>query len=138
MCFINKLSEDRIIALINFCLNKRNESEENELPLIDRVNVLEYSVDKNPNNASLIVQTFLGDSVQGAYQIDDYNMVDFFYGMDRHPDIYDYSFYLKVFMARTFGANYMNELYAYRRYQLNKEMDEVGKALEESYGRKSN
>ena len=138
MYFINKLSEERIIALINFCLNKRNETEENELPLIDRVNVLQYSRNNDPKNACLIVQTFIGDMVQGAYQIDDYTMIDFFYGMDRHPDVYDYSFFHKVFMARSFGANYMNELYAYRRMQMNKEMDEVAKALEESYGRKSN
>ena len=135
MYFINKLPEERIIALVNFCLDKRNQAEGIDLPSIDRVNILQNGSDKD---ASLIVQTFQGDMVQGAYQIDDYNMVDFFYGMDRHPDVYDYSFYLKIFMARTFGANYMNELYAYRRYQLNKEMDEVGKALEESYGRKSN
>ena len=135
MYFINKLPEERIIALVNFCLDKRNQAEGIDLPSIDRVNILQNGSDKD---ASLIVQTFQDDMVQGAYQIDDFNMVDFFYGMDRHPDTYDYSFYHKLFMARTFGAGYMNELYSYRRFQMNKEMNELGKALEESYGRKSN
>ena len=137
MYFINILTEDRMIALINFCLKKRNQNEENELPLIDSLKIMPYNIE-NGKNTSAIIQTFQGSTIQGAYQVTDYSMVDFYYGMDRHPDVYDYSASLKLFMARQFGSVYMNELYAYRRFQLNKEMDDLAKALEESYGRKSN
>lgn len=128
--FIEKLSEDELVDLINFCILSRNLTTGSNNPLVEtakRVGEIDRSFE---SQTGMIIQTSGDNKILDAYRIGDFEMKSYNYGINDGTPTIDYSYWLKSRLYAKFGEEYIQELVAYRQSMLGQEIKSICESLE--------
>lgn len=129
--FITRLEEQDLIELINFCIKKQNEKYQEVgfakwICLIDNIVVYNEINRKDvEGNCYFWICTFNGARVLDNYRIKDFEMMVDNIGLYGRNIAIDYTQYMREFMAKHFGKEYIQALFQYQTKQAEKEMQRL-------------
>jgi len=128
--FLNKLNNDELIDLINYCIEKKNNNIELALECdgVEEIFITMPEDEYNQNDDIIYVHTPKGiEHMNRLYVVSDFNMhtkqYDEYYS---YPEI-NYDNELRKFMTKKFGQKYILALFKSRVDEVYKEINELQK-----------
>lgn len=130
--FLNQLSEEEILILINLCIASINEQikePELETRYVDYISIYsgEDSRDMNGNQYAYVTTGSNGNYIGSPYEISDFNMTAVNH-VNPHLSK-DFSNVLKEFMTKRFGMPYIQALHDLRVQEADAESKELSQYL---------